>query len=179
MSYTSKRAHFKSSRVVTLGEIDTETANEVIQLIYDINEEDNKKTQREPIKLIINSGGGDVYSGFALIDLISNSQTPVHTVCYGAAMSMALVVFVAGHYRLASQNATFMYHEAAYPIEGKVKHHKQELKETERIDTLCDSFLLSKTKLPKKKLLDTKNKQGEWYFDVEVAYKYGVVNKIL
>ena len=50
MAYTSKRTPSKTSRVITLGEIDSETVNEVIQFIYDINEEDAKKTQKEPQK---------------------------------------------------------------------------------------------------------------------------------
>ena len=67
-------------------------------------------------------------------------------------MSMALIVFAAGHERVASKNATFMYHEAAYPVEGKVVYHKQELKEVERIDKVCDDYLLSKTKFTKKNI---------------------------
>ena len=72
-----------------------------------------------------------------------------------------------------------MYHEAAYPIEGKVVHHKQELKEVERIDGICDDYLLSKTSFTKKQFNDVKKTQGDWYFDIEVAHKYGLVNEIL
>ena len=60
------------SRTITLGEINSELTNDIIQLIYDINDEDIGKTQVEPIKLIINSFGGEVYSGLALIDIIDN-----------------------------------------------------------------------------------------------------------
>jgi ATP-dependent Clp protease protease subunit len=167
------------SRTITLGEIDSESANDIIQLIYDINDEDIGKTQVEPIRLIINSFGGEVYSGLALIDTIDNSSTPIYTICHGSAMSMALIVYSAGHNRYASKNATFMYHEAAYPIEGKVAHHKQELKEVERVDSICDDYLLSKTSFTKKILKGVKDRQKEWYFDVELAHKYGLVNEIL
>ena len=174
-----KRNVPKYSRVLTLGEIDADAVNELIQIIYDINDEDAKKTTVEPIKLIINSFGGELYSGLALVDVIDNSQTPVYTVCHGSAMSMALIVYAAGHSRLASKYATFMYHEAAYPANGKVVFHKQELKEVERTDGLCDEYLLSKTKFTKKQLEEIKKTQGEWYFDVKVAQKYGLVDEIL
>ena len=176
---SSKRNSSKLSRVITLGDIDSELANEVIQLIYEINEEDAKKTQKEPIKLIINSFGGELYSGLALIDTIDNSQTPIHTICHGAAMSMALVIFAAGHKRYASKYATFMYHEASYEAEGKVIHHKQEIKETDRTDKICDEYLMSKTKFTAKQLKDIKDKRAEWYFDVKVAMRYGLVDEIL
>lgn len=176
---SSKRSSSRLSRVITLGDIDGELVNEVIQLIYDINEEDAKKTQKEPIKLIINSFGGEVYSGLALIDVIDSSQTPIYTICHGSAMSMALIIFAAGHHRLASKYATFMYHEASYEANGKVLHHKQEVKEADRTDRICDEYLLSKTKFTPKQLKDVRDKRGEWYFDVKVAMKYGLVNELL
>jgi ATP-dependent Clp protease protease subunit len=179
MASTKQLDTTKLSRVITLGYIDEESVNEVIQLIYDINEEDIKKTQVEPIKLIINSPGGEVYSGLALIDVIDNSQTPIYTICHGAAMSMALIVYAAGHHRLASKYATFMYHEANYGLEGKVAVHKQEIKEADRTEKICDDYLLSKTKFTKKQFDSIRKAQGEWYFDVEVAKKHGLVDEIL
>jgi len=176
---SSKRSSSRLSRIITLCDIDGELVNEVIQLIYEINEEDAKKTQREPIKLIINSFGGEVYSGLALIDVIDNSQTPVYTICHGSAMSMALIIFAAGHHRFASKYATFMYHEASYEANGKVLHHKQEVKEADRTDKICDEYLLSKTKFTPKQLKDVRDKRGEWYFDVKAAMKYGLVNELL
>jgi len=173
------KKHNKLSRVITLGEISTESVNDIIALIYDINDEDAKKTVVEPIKLIINSFGGELYSGLALVDVIDNSQTPIYTICHGSAMSMALIVYAAGHTRMASKYATFMYHEAAYPTEGKVMHHRQELKEVERTDALCDAYLLSKTKFTPKQLKDVRDRRSEWYFDVEIAHKYGLVDEII
>jgi ATP-dependent Clp protease protease subunit len=167
------------SRVITLGDIDCIEINQIIQDIYEINAEDHKKTTVEPIKLIINSFGGEVFSGLALIDVIDSSQTPIHTICHGTAMSMALIIYAAGHHRIASKYATFMYHEAAYELNGKVAFHKQELKETERIDKICDAYLISKTKLTKNILQPHRDRQAEWYFDVKTAQRYGLVDEIL
>jgi len=167
------------SRIMTLGDIETDIVNELIHNIYEINEEDAKKQTTEPIRLIINSSGGEIYSGLALIDVISTSLTPIHTMCHGAAMSMGLIVFAAGHHRTASPNATFMYHEAMYGLEGKTAYHRQEMKEANRIDKICDDYLLSRTKLTQKLLDNVKNTQAEWYFDAKTALKYNVVNEIL
>lgn len=169
------------SRVFTLGDIDTENACELVGLIYEVNREDRNKDEdkREPIQLIINSFGGEIYSGLAIIDVIDSSITPVYTICHGSAMSMGLIVFAAGHHRIASKYSTFMYHEASYHVEGKVLHHKQELKESERTDKICDDYLISKTKFTEKQLKDIRDKRAEWYFDVKVAHKYGLVDEIL
>lgn len=175
----AKQDKVKLSRIITLGEVTQESVNEIIGLIYEINDEDTKKTQVEPIKLIINSFGGDVYSGIALIDVIDTSLTPIYTICHGSAMSMGLIVYSVGHQRAASKNATFMYHEASYPAEGKVLHHKQELKEVERIDKICDEILLSKTKFTQEQLNKFKETQSEWYFNIDTATEYGLVDEIL
>ena len=179
MAYSKHKSSKPSSRVITLGDIDCESINEIIETIYIINEEDAKRTVTEPIKLIINSFGGELYSGLALIDVMDNSRTPVHTICHGSAMSMALVIYAAGHKRLASKYATFMYHEASFGSDGKVAFHKQEIKETERTDRICDDYLLAKTKFPAKQLKAVRDKRSEWYFDVKIAHKYGLVNEIL
>jgi len=167
------------SRIMTLGDIETEVVNDIIHNIYEINEEDIKKQTADPIKIVINSTGGEIYSGLALIDVINTSLTPIHTICHGSAMSMGLIIFVAGHYRTTSPNATFMYHEAMYGLEGKTAYHKQEMKEANRIDKICDDYLISKTKLTQKLLDNVKNTQAEWYFDAKTALKYGVVSEIL
>ena len=176
---SSKRNLPKLSRIITLGEIESESVNDIIHLIYEINEEDAKKTYVEPIKLIINSFGGELYSGLALIDVIDSSQTPIHMICHGSAMSMGLIVFASGHVRYASKYATFMYHEATYPTDGKIAHHRQEMEEVQRTDTLCDEYLISKSKLTNKQLQPIRDKRGEWYFDVKTAQKYGLVDELI
>ena len=175
-----KKSTKPTGRIMSLGDIDIDNVNEIIEVIYEINEEDAKKTQKEPIKLIVNSPGGDVYHGFALIDVISNSITPIHTICHGHAMSAALIVYAAGHRRFASQRATFMYHEMAWLThQEKLQYHLQEAKEGERMWKIYDDFLLSRTKLTAKQLNEVKDKRGEWYMDVKVAHKYGLVDEIL
>jgi len=93
-------------------------------------------------------------------------------------MSMGLILYSVGHHRVASKNATFMYHEAAYHVDGKVVHHKQELKEVERVDKICDEILISKTKFTQEQLSKIKETQSDWYFDVNTALEYGLVDEV-
>lgn len=180
MAYKHRKEN-NNNRILTLGNVEFEEVNDVIKSIYIINHEDKDKElpKREPIKLIINSPGGDVYSGLGLIDVIEHSETPIYTICHGAALSMAMVVFAAGHVRYSSKYATFMYHEANYGLEGKVIYHKQEVKEAERTDKLCDDYLLTRTKFTMKQFNDIRERQKEWYIDATTAKKYGLVDEIL
>jgi ATP-dependent Clp protease protease subunit len=175
-----KKSNKPSGRILSIGDIEIDNVNEIIEVIYEINEEDVKKTQKEPIKLIVNSPGGDVYHGFALVDVISNSPTPIHTICHGHAMSAALVVYAAGHKRFASQRATFMYHELLWSTQQeKLQYHSQEVKEGERMWKIYDDYLLSRTKFTAKQLNEIKDKRGEWYMDVKTAMKYGLVDNLI
>jgi ATP-dependent Clp protease protease subunit len=175
-----KKSNKPSGRILSLGDIDGESVNEIIEVIYEINEEDAKKTQKEPIKLIINSFGGELYSGLALVDVIDNSLTPVHTICHGSAMSMALVVYAAGHKRLASKYATFMYHEAlnSYPQFDKLSIIKDDLDESNRVMKQYDEILLLNSTISQKQLDDVKKSRRDWYFTAEEAFKYGMVDEI-
>ena len=66
--HSSQRKQDYLSRVLTLGGIENDKVCELIGLIYEINEEDKNKEadKREPIQLILNSPGGNVYDGLQL-----------------------------------------------------------------------------------------------------------------
>jgi ATP-dependent Clp protease protease subunit len=170
-----------SKRIITLGDITKENSCDIIKFIYDANEEDKNKpiSKREPVKIIVNSSGGEVYDGLAIIDVIDRSVTPVYTIGFGSVMSMALVVYAAGHHRTCGKFTTFMYHETSFVSEGKIIQYKQEIKEAERIDLIGDNYLLSRTRLTQQVLDNARNTQRDWYFDAQTAYEYGIVDEIL
>jgi ATP-dependent Clp protease protease subunit len=181
-----KSAHnsygYQDHRIITLGDIDEENTNDIIQFIHEINYLDAEKTEnkREPIKLIVNSYGGDIYRGLGVFDSIIHSTTPIHTICYGAAFSMGFMIMVSGHHRVASKNSTFMYHEGGFDLGMmKLTIHKHELKELERIEKLCDSLILERTNLGKKQLDNIKKQCKDWYISAEEALNYGIIDKII
>jgi ATP-dependent Clp protease protease subunit len=175
-----------SRTIILCGEVDDNTVYDLMEMICDINEyddenEDNVRDyERKPIKMIINSFGGSVYDGFALIGVMENSKTPIHTYCYGSAMSMALLILVSGHKRFGHRLATFMYHECLdSPAYDKLATLKENLEETKRIMKVYDDQLLSKTKLKRKQIEDTKKIKLDWYISPEEALSYKVIDQII
>ena len=175
-----------SRTIILCGEVDDNTVYDLMEMICDINEyddenEDNVRDyERKPIKMIINSFGGSVYDGFALIGVMENSKTPIHTYCYGSAMSMALLILVSGHKRFGHRLATFMYHECLdSPAYDKLATLKENLEETKRIMKVYDDQLLSKTKLKRKQIEDTKKIKLDWYMSPEEALSYKVIDQII
>jgi len=175
-----------SRTLILSGEVDNETVSEIMQDISDINELDDDQEnnlvdyERTPIKLIINSMGGHVYDGFALIGVIEKSKTPVHTYCYGSAMSMALLILVSGHQRFGHKLSTFMYHECLdqLPYE-KLSTLNENLQETKRIMKVYDDYLISKTSLKRKQLDDSKKVKFDWYMSPEEALQYKLIDEIV
>ena len=167
--------------LVLSGEISEESAQKIIQHINDINEDDFGKEERLPIQLKINSIGGSMYDGFAIIGAIESSETPVYTYGYGAIMSMALPILVSGVKRFAHPLTTFMYHECldTFGHYEKVSILKENLDETERVMEMYDDHILSKTSFTKKQLDKVKKGKFDWYFDINDALKYKVIDQVI
>lgn len=168
--------------LVLSGEINEESAQNIIQHINDINEDDHTlSSEREPICLKINSIGGSMYDGFAIIGAIESSITPVYTCGYGAIMSMALPILLSGHKRFAHQLTSFMYHEclSVFGDYEKVTTLKENLEETERLSDMYDDYILSKTSLTQKQLDKVKKGKYDWYFDTDDAIKYKIIDQII
>ena len=175
------------SRTITLSsEIDESSVGDIIQYIAEINEYDDENQEnlvdyeRKPIKLIVNSFGGSVYDGFALIAAIGSSNTEVYTYCFGSAMSMALLVLVSGDKRYGHKLSTYMYHECLDQMPyDKLSILKENLEETKRIMMVYDAHLIDCTRLKQKQLDQIKNLKKDWYFSAEEALKNGVIDQII
>ncbi len=145
-SYNPNSKIFRT--IVLSGEIDESSVKDAIQTISFINEIDDGKEVVEPIKLIINSLGGNILDGFALIGVIENSFVPVYTYGYGSIMSMALPILVAGDKRFGHPLATFMYHECLDSVPyDKMSIIKENIEETDRLMDMYDDYLISRTTL--------------------------------
>jgi ATP-dependent Clp protease protease subunit len=180
----SKKEFQYQSRVIVLGEIDDENVNDAIQQIYEFNQIDNltkrDDEERDPIQLVVNSPGGHVYFGFGLVDCIELSGTPVYVSIHGQAQSMALPIVCVGHNRRMSKRATLMYHEMSWGThEEKLRYHKQEVAEADRLQKMYDSIITENTKVTKKKLDEVKSKNQDWYITAEEALELGFIDEII
>ena len=97
------------SRIVFIGDtITPELSNTVVSALLYLDSQSH-----EPIKLYINSPGGIVSAGFAIIDTMRTIESPVETVCVGMAASMAAVILACGEKgkRSMLQNSEVMIHQ--------------------------------------------------------------------
>lgn len=153
-------------------------ADVIAQIIqYNVDDKDIPIEERKPIMLYISSIGGDEDAGFELIDVITSSKTPVHTVNFGWCYSMGFLIYIAGKKRYVSKHAKFLMHDGnsgAYDSTSKVKDR---MKFVDKIEAKIKKFVIEKTSITS--ALYNKNVRVEWYMLAEDAKKYGVADFII
>ena len=163
-------------RIIFLGgPIDSDVANLVVAQLLFLASEDPKKD----ISFYINSPGGHVSAGLAILDTMNHIQPNVSTVCVGMAASMGAVLLSAGQKgkRFVLPNAEVMIHQPSGGAEGMAAAieitAKQILKLRERLNRI-----LAKNTGQKVEKIAT-DVDRDFFMTAEEAVKYGIVDKVL
>lgn len=157
------------------GPIDDHTANIIVAQLLFLQSEDPKKE----ISLYINSPGGSVSAGLAIIDTMNHIKNDVSTVCVGIAASMGAVILSAGKpgKRFALQNSEVMIHQPLGGVEGQATDieitARQILKTRENINKM----LAKNTGQPLSKI--EKDVERDFFMSADEAKKYGIIDKVL
>ena len=168
------------NRNIVLTDIDASIGDSVNSYIQFFNRIDQEKkidaNKRTPIKIYIDSNGGNLEACFTIIDAITMSKTPVWTINIGKAYSAGFFIFITGHKRFAYPNSSFLFHEGStgiYQDANKFKNYadfyKQQL---ERLRAIT----LKHTQIEPEEY--DKHVKDDWWFNVDEALKYGVTDKI-
>ncbi len=166
-------------RVLFLADVDEESAEAISHLIrmWNTVDKDIESEKRVPIKLYIDSHGGDITAGFTIIDAIKMSKTPIYTINMGSAYSMGLCIFVAGHRRFSYPHASFLFHEGSGGMIGDAGKFKNFSKFYENLLNQLKTFLLDNTKMTPE--LYKEKDRDDWWFFADEAIEYGFCDEIL
>lgn len=109
-------------REIYLGDINEKTGTSIDGYIRFWNQYDEDRQipveYREPIKLFIDSCGGNLSDTLTIVDSIKMSRTPIYTICVGSAYSGGFFVACSGHKRIAYPHASFLFHEGSTGTSG-------------------------------------------------------------
>lgn len=168
------------SRSLILGDITAEVGDAIENLIRFWNTYDEENNipiaEREPIKIYVDSEGGDLLGTMTIIDAITLSKTPVWTINIGCAYSGGFFTFICGHRRIAYPHASFLYHEGSVQNGGTAiqfrnfsEFHERKMEELKRIT-------LSHTKITEE--LYDKKKKDDWWLTADEALELGIADEI-
>ena len=162
-------------------EVNADLLHTVTMQIYKINGMDFMKPedQRTPIVLIINSGGGSVLDGVALMDAIRHSKTPVVGVCAGYAMSMAFAIFSVCHTRISMPNSIFMFHDGYSGMESTTTKFRDWATFEPKLDERVNKMIAENSKLTVEYLNSISEHDNYWFADemVEKGIVDGIIGK--
>ncbi len=163
-------------RIIFLGgPIDDDTANLIIAQLLFLQAEDSKKD----ITIYVNSPGGVVTAGLAIIDTMNNIKNNVSTICVGMAASMGAVILASGEKgkRFILPNAEVMIHQPHGGAEGQASDIEISAKRILKNRAKLNKILAEKTGQPLGKI--EKDADRDFFLEAEEAKKYGIVDKVL
>lgn len=160
-------------------DIEQETVHSIARHILQINADDRDipPEKRQPILLYIVSNGGEVDSGFELIDIIESSETPVYTINLGYQYSMGFLIGLAGHKRYATKNAKFLMHDGSNFVWNSGAKAQDQMDFQKRIEARVRDYVISHSKVTPEEY-DSKLRV-EWYLFADEAKEKGFTDYII
>ncbi|GEL13511.1 ATP-dependent Clp protease proteolytic subunit [Lapidilactobacillus concavus DSM 17758] len=163
-------------RIIMLsGEINDQTANSIIAQLLFLDAQDSNKD----ISIYINSPGGVITSGLAIMDTMNFIKSDVQTIAIGMAASMASVLLATGTKgkRFALPNSTVLIHQPLGGAQGQATE----------IEIAAEEILKTRKKMNKiladatGQSIETiqKDTERDNYMSAEEAKNYGLIDKIM
>lgn len=163
------------NRIVFLGgPIDDTVANLIVAQLLFLESEDPKKD----VFLYVNSPGGHVDAGLAIVDTMNYIKPPVATVCVGMAASMGSVILSNGAKgkRYILPNAEVMIHQPWGGAQGQASDIEITARHILQIRDRLNKILAKNTGQKLDKI--EKDTDRDFFMTADEAKKYGVVDEI-
>lgn len=169
----------KQRKLFLNSEIDQFTVADIVKHIMQINKEDKdiEPADRQPILLYVTSNGGEIDSGFELIDVIMNSKTPVYTINLGFQYSMGFLIGLAGHKRYATANAKFLMHDGSNFVWDSGMKAQDRMDFNKKIESRIKKYVMSRSTVTNEEY--ESKLRVEWYLFADEAKEKGFVDYII
>lgn len=129
------------------------------------------------LKLRINSYGGSLFAGLAVVDTIRNLKSEVHTYVDGAAASAATIISVVGKKRYIGKNSMMLIHQLTTGNYGKYSELEDDMENNRRLMKCIKDIYKQYTKVPMKQI-DEILKHDLW-FDSAKCQELGLIDFVL
>ena len=164
----------KTRQILLSGEINKELAEKIVRDLL-MMEADSS----EPIRMYIDSPGGDVEAGFAIFDMIRFINAPVTLIGMGLVASAAALILLAvpKERRVALPNSQYLIHQPMSGIKGvatDIEIHAQELAKTR---AKLNKIISDATGKDIEQV--TKDTDRDYWLNAEEAISYGLVDRIV
>lgn len=174
-SYDIYSRMLKERIIFITGPINDAVANTVVAQLLFLQAEDAKKD----INLYINSPGGSVSAGLAILDTMNHVKPDVSTICVGLAASMGSVLLSNGTKgkRYVLPNSEVMIHQPWGGVEGQATDIEITAKHILQTRDRLNKILSKATGKPLAQI--EKDVDRDFFMTADEAVKYGIADKVL
>jgi ATP-dependent Clp protease protease subunit len=165
----------KDRIVFVSGSIRTDMANTVIAQLLFLE----KENPNEEIQMFINSYGGEITAGMAIIDTMNYVKCDISTIAVGIAASMGTVLLVSGKRgkRFALPNSKIHIHQPIGGVQGQASDIAIEAEEIIKTRESLYKILAKRTGKPARQI--EKDADRDKYFTATEAKEYGIIDKVI
>ena len=164
----------KTRSILISGEIDKKMAEKVVSQLLMLEAEND-----DPIKVFIDSPGGDVDSAYAIFDMIRFVKPKVIMIAMGLAASAGALILLAGEKenRFGFPNSHYLIHQPLSGIRGVATEIEIHAKEIEKTRQKINALIAKET--GKSLAQVEKDTDRDYWLSAEEALDYGLISKII
>lgn len=164
----------KTRQILLSGEVNKALAEKIVRQLL-VMEADSD----QPIRIFIDSPGGDVDAGYAIFDMIRFVKAPVYCIGMGLVASAGALILLAADKsrRVAMPNSRYLIHQPLSGIRGvatDIEIHAQEL---EKIKAKINQVISQETGKPLDQV--AKDTDRDYWLSATEALDYGLVSTVV
>jgi ATP-dependent Clp protease, protease subunit len=164
----------KTRTLLLSGEVNKPLAERLVRQLILLEDQSD-----DPIKLFIDSPGGDVDAGFAIFDMMRFIKPDIYTIGMGLVASAAAIILLAvpKERRLALPNSHYLIHQPLSGIRGVATEIEIHAKELEKLNVKINKLISEETGTDIEKV--EKDTDRDYWMNAEEAMEYGLVSRII
>ncbi len=163
----------KTRQILLTGEVNKALAEKIIRQLLILESDSN-----EPIRVFIDSPGGDVDAGYAIFDMIRFINAPVYTIGMGLVASAGALILLASpkERRIALPNSHYLIHQPLSGIKGVATDIEIHAAEIEKVRVKINKLISEETGTKLEQV--QKDTDRDYWMNAEEAKQYGLIGKI-
>ncbi len=164
----------KTRSLFLSGEVNKDSADRLIKDLIVLESESN-----DPVRIFINSPGGDVDAGFAIYDIIRFVSCPVTMVGMGLVASAAALILLAvpAERRVGLPNSSYLIHQPLSQMRGNATEIEIHAQQLEKMKAKLNKIIADATGADLEKV--TVDTDRDHWLDADQALEYGLISRIV
>ena len=168
---------FDSRQITLFGAVDDELAHKITAQLLALEQADPDA----PITMILNSPGGSVSDGFAILDTMRFIRPEVRVLCTGLCASIATVILLGApkQHRTALPNTKLLIHQVYLPgvVRGQASDLEITARELLQTRKQINELLAEETGQPFERIERDTNR--DYWMTAQEAVEYGLISRVV